>query len=82
MSATNDVDRLIGDRIAVPIMEVGKWCGRGYAFVYRAIGRGDLRKFSAGLVTSDSLRRWAIEGAAPQEREPVLVSPAFERSIS
>lgn len=52
------LERLIGDRVAVPIVEVEKWIGRGHSYVYRAIGRGDLRKFDAGQITAASLIEW------------------------
>jgi hypothetical protein len=51
----NAAEKFVGDRGAIPIRELGAWCGRGHSFIYCAIGRRELRKFGPGKVTADSV---------------------------
>jgi hypothetical protein len=70
----NAAERFVEGRGAVPIQDLAKWCGRSASFVYRAIGRGELRIFTPGRVTADSVVDWyrRYEGTPDAVRdEPV-----------
>ena len=79
----NAAHRFVADRGAIPIRELGTWCRRGHSFIYRAIGRGELRMFGPGRVTADSVIAWygRYENGIDPVR-PVPVGGLYETEVS
>lgn len=54
----NAAEAFVAGRGAVRITELAKWADRSVRHLYEQIGRGTLRMFGPGKVTSDSIVEW------------------------